>query len=780
MAVRLALSFFGTLSLDQGTFISWSMNLAKNGFHGFYNGWSDYLPGYLYVLWFLGKIKLILPGIPEVLLYKLPAILSDLATGYLIYKILKGSKGEKWGIIGAVIYLFNPAIFANSTLWGQVDSLTALFSLLTIYLLPTNYFLSAIYLSIGTLIKPQAVFILPVIVFLMFKNKWSFPKFSFYGLISAVTFVLGFVPFVGDKNIISFIFERLNVSLNQYVYTSVNAFNFWGIFGFWKPDLAPFQYGGYLIVFILIIYLSFKIWKIKNAQYFLLSFVFIASFIFFTRMHERHLLPLFAPLAIVAVENPFFLIPYWGLSLTYVANLFYSYFWITNDFIQVFPDFVVKFFSALNVGAVIFIFYSLAKNLSWDWSKITPSVKEHEFVKVKLSKKSAKIILACILTFAFATRVFELGSPPKEYFDEVYHAFTAKVMLGLDPSKAWEWWNTPPEGFAYEWTHPPLAKLGMVAGMKIFGENSFGWRFPGAVLGTLSVYLIYLIAKHLFKDELVGIISASVYSLDGLPLVMSRIGMNDSYFLFFALASIYLFMTSRNFLSAITFGLSLASKWSAIWVIPILFILWLKREKKFSISIFLSFIILPAGIYLLTYLPMFLTGHDLSTWWGMQKQMWWYHTGLKATHPYTSSWWSWPFMIRPIYLYTSEEIGGWVSRIYSMGNPLVFWFGLSSIIMSFIFSFVERNKKLGFIVFCYLIFFVPWALSPRIMFFYHYLPSVPFLAIATGYVLRRNPKLILGYLFIGLLVFIYFYSHWAGLQVPLWLDRSYYWISSWR
>jgi len=90
LIVRLTLSSFGTLRLDQGTFIAWSMNLAENGFRNFYLGWSDYLPGYLYILWLLGKIKGI---IPDALLYKLPAILADIATGFLIHKILKGKKG---------------------------------------------------------------------------------------------------------------------------------------------------------------------------------------------------------------------------------------------------------------------------------------------------------------------------------------------------------------------------------------------------------------------------------------------------------------------------------------------------------------------------------------------------------------------------------------------------------------------------------------------------------------------------------------------------------------
>jgi len=121
LGMRLLLTSFGTLVLDHNTFVAWSVNLAQNGFGHFYNGWCDYLPGYLYVLWGLGKIHLAWPLIPTEFLYKLPAILADLVTGFLIYKIVKKHKSERWGLIGAGLYLFNPAILANSTLWGQVD-----------------------------------------------------------------------------------------------------------------------------------------------------------------------------------------------------------------------------------------------------------------------------------------------------------------------------------------------------------------------------------------------------------------------------------------------------------------------------------------------------------------------------------------------------------------------------------------------------------------------------------------------------------------------------------
>lgn len=744
------------------------------------------MPGYLYVLWGLGKINL-LNIIPSTLLYKLPAMLADLATGFLVYKILSKAKNEKWGLIGAAVYVFNPAILFNSTFWGQVDSLTALTALFSVFILPENILLSALSLSIGTLIKPQTAFIFPVILFLFLKNKKKPSNYLVYVISGLIIFVAAFIPFWNHDSLISFIFERLGVSFNQYPYTSINAFNFWSLGGFWKPDNIYFEVISYVLVFASAVYLCFKLWNKKMAEYYLLSFIFAATFIFFTRMHERHLLPVFASLTVVAIDNPLFAVPLAALSLTYVLNLYYAYVWITNDFKQIFSDFVLKLLAIINIGSLVFMVYALLKNIKIGWSKVAKLLSElkgkRETVEIKLPKIDipkgrAKYILYGILIFAFVTRVFDLGSPATMYFDEVYHAFTAKVILHGDP-KAWEWWNTPPEGFAYEWTHPPIAKLGMVLGMLVFGENSFGWRIPGALLGVGSVFLVYLIAKHIFKDEAIGLLSAGAFSLDGLTLVMSRIGMNDSYILFFALLSIFLFMRQKDFLSAVSFGFAIASKWSAIWAIPILGLLWLMRKKKFTKSIAWFFVV-PIAIYLLSYLDMFLTGHSITTWWGMQEQMWWYHTGLRATHPYSSPWWSWPFLIRPIYLYTSDEINGMVSRIYAFGNPMVFWFGLTSVLTSLYYAYVEKNKKLALVVFSYFIFFVPWALSPRIMFLYHYLPSIPFLAIATGYVLRRNPKLVFTYFFLAGLLFIYFYPHWAGLQIPLWLDRSYYWVSSWR
>ena len=156
---------------------------------------------------------------------------------------------------------------------------------------------------------------------------------------------------------------------------------------------------------------------------------------------------------------------------------------------------------------------------------------------------------------------------------------------------------------------------------------------------------------------------------------------------------------------------------------------------------------------------MFLTGHGFDIFIGVQKQMWWYHTGLDATHPFTSPWWSWPIMVKPVWVYAGEVVGSSVSNIYIMSNPVVIWGGLLAIALCLYWTFVERNRKIGLVVFSYFVFFVPWALSPRIMFYYHYLPSIPFLTIAIGYVLTRiaNKKLILMFFGLALFCFLYFY-----------------------
>lgn len=790
LVIRILFSFLPSFGFDMGSWLGWAGRLSSLGFGKFYTNesWTQYTPGFMYWLWTIGKL-----GWVNDFAIKIPVLLTDLVTGVIIWSLVR-KVDKKLALASFFLYTLNPVVIFDGSVWGQIDGLLTFFLFLSAYFIieKKNLVLSVLVWSFAFLIKPQSIAILPGILMLSFIQKIKLKEFFLSGITGLSALFLLSWPFFQKNPILGLPQQILSMG-NFYSYTSVFAFNIWSWVGFWKPDTTLFlrlsfaNWGALLLA----LSMGFSLYFYKNKlnskanQYILFAILSLCFFVFPTKVHERYLFPFFAFLLTSAglSKSINLFIVYGVTSLASFLNLYYpySYYYPT----QLKSELLYKMSEGLS-KIIGFIFLTTYWILLF-WEKIpkfklpnlaTRKGSPFKFSKIQLSNKKVKIILAAILVFAFVTRVYSLGSPKSEYFDEVYHAFTAKVILHNDP-KAWEWWNTPPEGFAYEWTHPPLAKLGMFLGMKIFGETSFGWRIPGALLGVGAVLIIYLLCMALFEDSGIALLSAGVFSLDGLPLVISRIGMNDSYILFFSLLSIYLYLKKKDFWSALSFGLALASKWSAIWAIPILGILWIWRKKKFTFSV-LWFLVLPITVYLLTYIPMFMSGHSISVWWEMQKQMWWYHTGLRATHPYSSPWWSWPFLIRPIYFYTSAEVNGMVSRIYAMGNPIIFWFGLASIFSSLAYAYIERNKKLGLIVFSYLIFFVPWAASPRIMFMYHYLPSIPFLAIATGYVLRRNPKLIFTYFLICSLVFVYFYPHWAGLNIPIWLDKSYYWVNSWR
>src|SRR3989344_6550268 len=169
--LRLLLAPFGTLRLDMNSWTGWATRLSSQPLSEFYNQWSDYLPGYLYVLWFLGNLQSLL-GTSD-LLFKMPGILADLGSGYLIYWLLrKKNLGERWALTGAAIYLFNPAVWANSALWGQVDGLSALIVMASLsFLAVQRYFWAVVILAPGFIIKTQTILLLPLVALVILREK---------------------------------------------------------------------------------------------------------------------------------------------------------------------------------------------------------------------------------------------------------------------------------------------------------------------------------------------------------------------------------------------------------------------------------------------------------------------------------------------------------------------------------------------------------------------------------------------------------------------------------
>lgn len=327
------------------------------------------------------------------------------------------------------------------------------------------------------------------------------------------------------------------------------------------------------------------------------------------------------------------------------------------------------------------------------------------------------------------------------YFDELYHGRTAYEHLHkMDP---------------YEYTHPPLGKLLIAAGIAIFGMNPFGWRCVGTLIGVLMVPAIYLLAKRIFKETKYAFFASFLFTFDFMHFVQTRIATIDVYGVFFIILMYYFMLqywqmsfytdglkkTLRPLgLSGICFGLGAASKWiclyAGIGLAIIFFASLFKRYHEYILarsaasqnetgadafvvatkSFYLNtlatilfciifFIIIPLFIYLTSYIPWLMTEGRNYTWstvWQIQKNMFNYHNELTATHPFESKWWSWPLDIRPIYYYsntltdgTSMLPEGMRASIAAFGNPVVWWSGLIGLLVLF-FTFIWkkiRSKK---------------------------------------------------------------------------------------
>jgi len=202
----------------------------------------------------------------------------------------------------------------------------------------------------------------------------------------------------------------------------------------------------------------------------------------------------------------------------------------------------------------------------------------------------------------------------------------------------------------------------------------------------------------------------------------------------------------------------------------------------------------------------------------LHHQIIWYQTTLEATHAYQSRPLQWFLNLRPVWMYVKYDEGS-IANIYAQGNPALFLLGDLAIFASALLLWVRSvsvltEKKTGttkkllaaiahwirsltnfqsplsavfYIFIAYVLVWTPWQASPRIMFFYHYTPAVPLLAILLAYWISRAFRhkhgriLAITALAIILVVFIVFYPNWTGIPVSTkFADQVYFSLKSWK
>src|SRR3990172_5162040 len=108
--LRILFSPSWTYEGDFGSWKGWAYGISKVGFSEFYDEyWCDYMPGYLYILWLLQHLHTAFPMIPDTILFKLPANLSDLGISIVIFYVLRNITNVRNAKIASLAYFFNPA-----------------------------------------------------------------------------------------------------------------------------------------------------------------------------------------------------------------------------------------------------------------------------------------------------------------------------------------------------------------------------------------------------------------------------------------------------------------------------------------------------------------------------------------------------------------------------------------------------------------------------------------------------------------------------------------------
>jgi dolichyl-phosphate-mannose--protein O-mannosyl transferase len=392
-------------------------------------------------------------------------------------------------------------------------------------------------------------------------------------------------------------------------------------------------------------------------------------------------------------------------------------------------------------------------------------------------------------------RIFNLGIPKGLVFDEVYYVDGARDYLKYGV----ELTDGNPEFVV----HPPVGKWLIAIGIRLFGDNEFGWRIAVAVAGTLTVYLTARIAQRIFQDQKWATLAAILMALDGLNLVMSRTALLDIFLTLFVLLSVNAWLKGNYLSFAIYLGLAMGSKWSALYFVAVLLILELVLNRNLIRVVKVG--LTSAIIYIGSWIGWFnsTNGWDrnsksnpISSLINYHREMLGFHTGLTENHSYQANPWSWIVMGRPTsFFYESPKGCGTDScaqEVLAIGTPILWWIGTAALLFLIganLHHFAMRELDLGVLIpfIGILAGYLPWFFfQERTVFTFYAIVFQPFLILAIVLLAKvayeYHPKL--KYLIAGAVVlialnFIYFYPVFTGVitTYDAWFDRM--WWSSW-
>lgn len=427
---------------------------------------------------------------------------------------------------------------------------------------------------------------------------------------------------------------------------------------------------------------------------------------------------------------------------------------------------------------------------------------------------------------AMGTRFAGLEFPATVVFDEVHWGryFSAYFT-----------------GHYYFDVHPPLGKL-IYAGwawlfgfkplfpIESYGAYPEGWalilRTLPALMGSLLPLIVYRLALDFGLRKTSAFLAGFLIAIDGALVDISRFVLLDPFLLTFGFGGLLAYQRwakTHRFgwllMAGVLSGLTLSIKWTGVTFLALIVLfeisnLWSQRKRAawFPVArLFVSLLLLPAALYMLQFWVHFSlltasgTGDAFMTpafqstlngslfvgdpaleapdFWGkfleLNRMMYQANVTMTAGHPYSSPWYTWPLMIRPIYLW----IGGPLERIYLLGNPLIWWGSTVAVLTLLQTTLVLQARKINpsvrWLILGWLMNLLPFMGIGRVMFIYHYLSALVFAILLLAQLVDHAPRSrsiawVIALLATGL------YGYFLPLTYGMPSDRAMFWLSSWR
>ena len=407
-------------------------------------------------------------------------------------------------------------------------------------------------------------------------------------------------------------------------------------------------------------------------------------------------------------------------------------------------------------------------------------------------------------------------------------------------------------------------------------------RLVPMIAGTVLPLIVYLILRKLQISKAASMTAGLLIVLENSLVVQSRFILTDSFILLFGFLSLLLYLHFLERTSVreerphpvrdrgVAWLLSLSAafaaaagtvKWTGFSFLLIILILeairmYSKPKRPHRSRRLLGFICVYGGILAIVYTAAFAVHFDILPYSGsgdafmspqfqktligngyavnpsiipegffgklFETNVEMLHADNTLTDPvqYSSRWYAWPIMLRPIFYWQSgvDASTAPASReyIYLLGNPLIYWLGTASAAAVILYAAARairraftdrrRRKKDGqpqlqtaavtgisasgysgkFIAIGYLMNFLPFIFIGRVMFLYHYESALVFSIMALAWLVDRmlwkkwKAATISVILCICAASFLFFSPLTYGTPLSTQGLQARMWLSSWR